>query len=507
MDWFAPSPVRRPVLAHAVSLGLLLLPAVLLGVAAERYESALLLAGATAELLAAAALLRTREVWKPPVSGTLILLYLLGLGWIWFATQGAADPYIRVARGTFIFVALVLFALHDLTRTGVEPRRRARKLTNRLLTRAGWPATLPEFAKIPQVMELRDVVRDDPSLVLILLDDRRPDVQLAGLSALQGRPYWRWEEAGTLLKMARATTVPEVKILAVLALGTADNIDVLTGIAEFLKDPSKEVRRAACGSLLTGGQRRWASVRTVFRDYLADPMYLSDGSLPGAAGNLTPVAVCDLTGWATEPGPISERAVRTLLDHFHKLLQSEDTLGLPAELGRQLTDEQTPPILRVELAHLLHQHGLIPEDLLDRMTDADQLGPIRLLAADIMLKADPTDSSALDVLRGLGRQSNRDTAMAIARILQTRLQMELGVPGSGVVLSTKQSAEITQKVFRWATGRGLNVGLEETPLSMDESLLGSMVFGPGGLMPTEGPSEGPTSVPGVSPTNRWQGRR
>ena len=132
-----------------------------------------------------------------------------------------------------------------------------------------------------------------------------------------------------------------------------------------------------------------------------------------------------------------------------------------------------------------------------------------------MLPAQPTVcrrwprffGSALDVLRGLGRQSNRDTAMAIARILQNRLQLDLGVPGSGVVPSSKQSVDITQRVFRWATGRGTSVGLDETPLSLDESLLGSLVFGPGGLMPTETPTSGPTSAPGVSPTNHWKGRR
>ncbi len=509
MDWSKSQPVRHPIVAHAMSLGLLMLPAALLGIAADRYGSPLLMVGAIAELLAGCLLLRTREVWKPPASATLILLYLMGLGWMWFAIQGPADAYVRFARGLFIFVALLLFALLDLTRTGVEPRRRARRLTNRLLTRAGWPKTLPEFARIPEVMELQSVVREDPTLVLILLDDRRPDVQLAGLSALQGRPYWRWDEAGTLLKMARTTQVPEVKILVVLALGTADNADIMAGVVEFLKDPSKDVRTAASKSLLMGGEQRWAIVRTAFRNLLADPLYLSDGALPGAAGNLAPVAVCDLTGWATEPGPISERSVLTLLDHFHTLLQTDDNPGLPAELGRQLTEESTPPILRVELAHLLHQHMLIPEDLLDRMTDADQPGPVRLLAADIMLKADPTDGTALDVLRGLGRQSNRDTALAIARILQNRLQLDLGLPGGDTAPTSKQSIDTTQKVLRWATGRGLVIGLEETPVENTDSMLSAMVFGPGGIHPGAQPTpiSGPTSAPGVSPTNRWQERR
>ena len=507
MDWTVPHADRRPAFRHAADVVLLLLPAVLLGFAAERYRSPLLLGGAIAELLAGCLFLRARGVWRPPVSGSIILLYLMGLGWLWFAAPGAADPFVRFARGLFILVAVGLFVLHDLIRTGVEPRRRARRLTNRLLTRGRWPATLPEYARIPEVLGLQSVVRDDPTLVLILLDDRRPEVQLAGLSALQGRPYWRWQEAGTLLNMARTTNVPEVKILVLLALGSADSADVMNGIAEFLKDADKDVRRAASESLLLGGEGRWSMARSAFRNLLADPAFLSDGALPGSAGKLPPVAVCDLTGWATEPGPIAERSVRTLLEHYHAALLHGDNPGLPSELGRQITDEQSPPILRVELAHLIHRHAMIPDDLLDRMTDADQPGPVRLLAADIMLKTDPTDGSALDVLRGLGRQSNRDTALAIARILQNRLQLDLGLPGSGVVPTSKQSMDVTQKVFRWATGRALAAGLDETPIPMDESMLGSMVFGPGGLLPFAAPDSGPSSAPGVSPSNRWQARR
>ena len=97
----------------------------------------------------------------------------------------------------------------------------------------------------------------------------------------------------------------------------------------------------------------------------------------------------------------------------------------------------------------------------------------------------------------------------VPHALQNRLQLDLGVPGSGVTVNTRQASEVTQKVFRWATGRGLSAGLDETPMGtpLADSTLGSMVFGPGGFLPYTEPASGPTSAPGVSPSNRWQGRR
>jgi hypothetical protein len=223
-------------------------------------------------------------------------------------------------------------------------------------------------------------------------------------------------------------------------------------VIEYLKDPTPSVRAAACEALLAGGARRWAVARNGVRAVLADPAFLPDGPLPGAAGKLSAIAVCDLTAWAMEPPPLAERTARTLLVHYETVLRAGTDPALGSELGRQVTDPETPPMLRVELANLLRSLNLLPHDLLDRMTDPDQPSPIRLIAVETMLASESADPAALDVLRGLGRQPNRETALAIARIVQRHCNIDFGLPSSG--LTPKVAAEVAQRVHRWAMGKG-----------------------------------------------------
>ena len=92
-------------------------------------------------------------------------------------------------------------------------------------------------------------------------------------------------------------------------------------------------------------------------------------------------------------------------------------------------------------------------ELLDRMTDSDQPGPLRVLAAEILLGWNPSNADAIDVLRGLGRQANRETALVIARLLQTYLRVEVGLPSAGLPVGSKHAAEVARRVFQWATAR------------------------------------------------------
>ena len=150
-------------------------------------------------------------------------------------------------------------------------------------------------------------------------------------------------------------------------------------------------------------------------------------------------------------------------------------------------------MLRVELAALLRDSRLLPPELLDRMTDADQPGPVRLMAVEIVLAQDPTDASAVDVLKGLGRHPNRESALAIARLLQRYLRIDFGLPLNGTSPSSKLAAEVTQKVTRWANDRGEARGIEETPIPLGEPVESAGVFGP-------------KSAPGMSPPRQRWGR-
>ena len=485
------SPSHRLTVAHGLSLGILFSPALVLGIAAHEYRSYSLFIGAIAEILIACLVIRSKEVWRPPASGLTILLYAIGLGWLWLATGTATDPGLRLARGGFILVAVILFAVHDLTKSGVEPRRRANALTQKLLVRLRWPNTMLEFQEIPEVRKLHDAVRIDPSLAFVLVEDPRPDVRIAGLMALQGRKYWRWDEASVVLKTARTSRESEVRALALAALHNAAGAEFLRSLSPFLKDSSPDVRKVALEVMITGGEQRWGYIREAIRSVLADSSLVSDGALPGAAGRLPAIALCDLTAWAVEPAPLAERSVRTLLAHYNQALLNPDNSDLAKELCRQVTEEVTPAVLRVELAHLMRHRRCIPNEQLDRMTDADQLGPIRLLAAEIILSTDPNDHSGLDVLRGLGRQSNRDTAFAIARILQGCVGIDFGLPPIGIAPTPKQSAEVTKKVAAWALGKTSEDALDFTPLPQQhvDSLYG------------------PSSNPGMRTNESWQSRR
>lgn len=496
------SPNRGSFAALLVTIALLLAPAAVLGYAAYRYGSPLLAVGAIAQVLGSALLVRSRVAWRPPTSGVVIALYLMALGWLWFATQESPDPFARFSRGLFLATAVGLLVGHDMIRTGLEPRRRARTLCRRLIGRVRWPRTVEEFTYLPEVRGLHTAVREDPSLAFDLLADPRDEVHLAAMAALQDRAAWRWEEAAVVLATARKTLSPEVRALALRAVATADNIDVTQGVGEYLKDPSAVVRAAACEGLLAGGERRWAVARQAVRTVLADPAYLADGPLPGAAGRLSQLAVCDLTGWAMEPAPLAERAVRTLLVHYDAVLRDGTDPALSAELGRQVTDGETPPILRVELATLLRARRQMPHNLLDRMTDPDQPSPVRLIAVEEMLANDPNEPSALDVLRGLGRQSNRETALAVARIVQQYCGFDFGLPAGS--LTPKIAQEVAQRVYRWATGKATDLTTTPGPGGVGSGSGSRGPFAVFGSAPDDDalgglpPGEYPASVPGMS---------
>lgn len=512
MDRHANSPARGAALV--VTLALLLVPPAVLGVAALRQQSALLAVGAIAQVLGAALLVRSRYAWRPPASAVVICLYLIALGWLWFATQDTPDPFARFGRGLFLLGAVGLLVCHDLTRTGVEPRRRAKKWTHALLTRTHWPRDADGVAGLPEVRALYAAVRGDPTLAFVLLDDPRAEVQLAALTALQDRDGWRWDAAAVVLEAGRKAVVPEVRAAAIRAVATADTGDIAKAVSEGFRDPSAEVRAAATDALLAGGDHRWAALRNAVRAALTDPHLAGDGPLPNAAGRLPAGGLCDLSNWAAEPGTLAERSVNTLVSHYHALLAAGTDPGLAADLGRQVTEAETPPVLRLELALLLRNLGLIPPTLQDRMTDPDQPSPVRLIAVEVMLAADAADVTALDVLRGLGRQQNRETGLAIARILQKYCQVNLGLPAQGA--SPKQQMEAAQRVYRWATGKATgDYGDTPGPSARPSPLPGGLPGGLTGGLTTDDeedalgglpPPQFPASAPGLSAPRFKKGR-
>ena len=80
-------------------------------------------------------------------------------------------------------------------------------------------------------------------------------------------------------------------------------------------------------------------------------------------------------------------------------------------------------------------------------------GQLSVEVGSAALKHDLSTFRQADVLRGLGRQSNRETSLAVARLLQTYLGMDMGLPDGNVAPNSKVAAEAARAVFQWATGR------------------------------------------------------
>lgn len=443
---------RPSFAARGLALGLACLPGVGLGVIAFRTGAAPIWLAAAAALTAAGYIARTPPMWRPPAAGPLGLLGLVAFLFAWTQTALVPDAGVRAVRGALLVFPVLLLAVYDLHRTGAGPRRRAAGYCGRLLSRTQWPLHAAEVAALPDVRRLREASVADPGPALGLLKDPREEVCVAGFFALTGNRPWRLRELGVLLDAAQKAESPHVRAAAAGAVGGASDPSAMAVLSGFLRDPVEEVRWAAGAAAVDSAGRKWVAVRDAVRSALADPKLSSDGPLPGAVGRLSPVAICDLTSWGAEAEPLGGRACRTLVEHYAHTLQVSPDYDLTVELARQITDTGTPPGLRVELGHLFRGLGLLTPDLLDRMTNAGQPGPIRLLAAEALLLRNPNDPDGLDALRGLARTPNREMALAIARVLQGQLGVDVGLPtGAPLPPKSKQAGEVARRVLLWAT--------------------------------------------------------
>lgn len=448
-------PARRGELGfvgRCASLFLLLFPTALLGALAARTDLQAVAVGAGVQALFALVLIRAHPVWRPPASASVVVLYVIALAWLWVPTRGSTDWAVRGGQGLLLLGAVALAVLHDLTRTGAEPLRRANKWCARLSARAHWPVELADCRNLPEVAALRGVAADEVRPVLALLADPRPGVQCAALNALEYRPLWYPGEAELVLKTARASHEPAVRAAAAYALATSENAEVLAGLAGFLRDPMPEVRAAASDALLWNAASNWPFVRDEVRAALAEPLLADDGAL-FSTGRLPAAAVADLVTWSEEHAPLAPRAIQTLMEQYHRDLTDGDRPELAQQLADVMLEPQAPPALRVEIAALLRDHDLLSTNLLDRLTNPHQPGPIRLFAAEQMLRLNPNDPDGVDVLRGLARQPNREMALSVAAVLQNVLGLDLGLPpGELPAPNSKTAADVARRVLLWANG-------------------------------------------------------
>jgi hypothetical protein len=434
---------------------IVLAPGVTLFVAAVRTNSIAFAIGAAVIGLAGLWLVRKHQVWKPPLGLPVAILLVSAAAWFCVDPKGSQDSYSRAARGSLLMVAAMVFGINELFRSGHEPRRRANAVVRTVLDRKHWPLTLLDCREIPEVLALQEALQNDLSPLVRLMSDPRPEVRAAGFAAVEGRRHWRLTEAQLMLEAARNTVEPGVRAVAALSLGGIRHTDIYAEVALFLRDPAQEVRAAAAAGLLSDGGQRWPIIREHVKNTLLDPKLANDGSLPGATGLYPNAAIEDFTAWAVEGGLVGERSVRTLISHWNYRLKHGEPEPIADHLLRQIFDPNLATELRVGYARLLNKHKRLTPYALDRMTGVDQPGPVRLMAAEMLLIANPDNPDGIDVLRGLGRQQNREISINIARILQTHLAIPFGLPAVLPAMQSKQAAEIVKRVVMWASGRSI----------------------------------------------------
>ena len=450
-------------LSWAFSFLLLGLPAIVLGLLAYRFNSMPVAVGAGVEGLFVLVFARVHPVWRPPVSISVVILYVIALIWAWVPLRNANDWVPHVAQGVLLVVGMILLAAHDLTRTGAEPLRRANKWTRRIRSRRRWPEQLADCRVLPEAVGLRAAIREEPGPALALLSDPRHSVQTTALGALEHRPHWRPGEGEFVLRFGQTSEEPAVRAAAAYALAGGATPELVAGVASFLRDSAPEVRLAAAEALMWEAEARWPFARDGVREALADQNLSQEGALFAGIGRLPAAAVADMTTWSAEHPPLAHRAILSLIEHYHADLVGGERPELASELSTMMLEAETPPALRVELAALLRDHHMLSPDLLDRLTNLDQPGPMRLFAAELMLRINPHDPDGIDVLRGLARQPNREMAVQIASVLQNVLGVQLGLPEGDLPLSTsKEAADISRKVLSWASGADPDV-LRPTP--------------------------------------------
>ena len=439
----------------AIRIMILLLPAVLLLFSVQCTEGqakSMLALGSVFQILVCCLSFFSRRGWREPIGPSAITLYLIALGWLWLIQPPSSNAWFHFAQSVLLIVPLSVFAIQTLTNSGAASLRRARVLAQRLASRKDWPADLSACRDLPEVKAFREALHLDATPALNLLHHPRLPVRMAALAALEFRTNWRSGQVELVLQVAQAAGEPAIRAAAIDALANVDDRVLVEGLANFLRDPSWEVRRATTEALLWDSERRWPWVRLAVRQSLADPAYQQDGPLRPAGQLLTAEAVADLNAWTSEKGLLAIRAAQSLGVHYLTALSEQTDASLLQELQQKLADPHTPPVMRIELAGILQKVGTWDRELLEKLLDSSNPASLRLMAAEALLHEGAHDR-AVAALHDIARLPNRDIALATAEVVQRRLGVDLGLPlGQPLPAAhSRQAAEVTRRVMVWAT--------------------------------------------------------
>jgi hypothetical protein len=435
----------------------LLLPAVLLGIAALRswdQRPWMLVAGLAFQLLICLLTFLSYRTWNQPIGPSIVTLYLTAVAWLWFG-DNFNDWFTHLSKGLLIGIPILVFGYQTLIESGAPVMRRAHGLSQRLASRQDWPADLAQCRSLPEVKAFRATLVYDAAPALVLLHHPRLEVRVAALSALEFRKDWRPGQAELVMQIAQRSEEPAVRAAAVLALGNLEDRMMIETLSQFLNDPNREVRRAAVEALLWESDNRWGWIRFAVRRTMSDPLFKDDGPLVPEGQLLMPEVVKDLTAWCAEKGLISARSAETLAAHYNRLMCEQADPTLVAIIRRQLADPQSPAILRLELGRILQVHQELDPELLEQLLDPGAPATLRLIACEAILSQEKESllrNAAIGGLKDLARLPNREIALGTADVVQRKLGVDLGI-GLGQALppsNSRQATDIARRLVAWA---------------------------------------------------------
>ena len=457
------SPAARNSLAASLVLSVLLLgPSVLLGLAAVRADGLprSVAAGVAVTLgLEAVFLLYRYGPGRAARSLFLLVFYGIAVGVLRFNSPDFSSLVTHLSLAAAILVPVGLFCRRELATTGGGTRR-VKFLIRQLLTRKEWPVSYAAYRDCPQLQALREGLRENsaPALPLLAHDDVR--IQVAVLTCLELHQHWRKGQVEAVLQRAHHSDEPAVRATAALALANVVKSRHLQGLLAFLRDPNEEVRRAAAMAVLWDAGSRWTEIRGQIRLALAAAHAAKDGPLP-CSGALPNAAINDLVMWSAEAGVIGKRSTQTLVRHCQKAIHED---GSPAAILRVVSlvsDPKVPAPVRVEVAHRLQQADAFPHDIANRLLGPGNPTMLRVQAAGAVLSRHG-DPRAVEVLREAARQPNREIALAAAAIVQKYLSVDMALPVGAELpaINSREAADITRRVLKWATDPGSQFGVE-----------------------------------------------
>ena len=142
----------------------------------------------------------------------------------------------------------------------------------------------------------------------------------------------------------------------------------------------------------------------------------------------------------------------TLGAHADQVLSQGHDPKLAQTLRDQVVDVHAPPLLRLELARVLHRHHELDDVVVRTLIEPSTPAPLRLIAVETLLgRGESPEATA--ALHDLARLPNREIALATAEVLQRRLGVDVGLPRNQPLppVQSRQAADVARKVQLWSS--------------------------------------------------------